>query len=146
MVDLLSLYKENPSLDTKNQILKNNIGLVKSIACKYSGDFDDLCQIGLITLSRCIDKFDTSKGAFSTYATRSINNRLINHVTRDRSVKTVDAEYAEAVSFPTDFSNLEDILSKLSQKDRDVFFNYLGHKQTPNAKEYQILSKIKKLL
>lgn len=146
MVDLLSAYQESKSLDTKNQIIKNNIGLVKSIAGKYTGDFDDLCQIGFITLSNCIDQFDSSKGAFSTYATRSINNRLINYVTRHKSVKTVDAEYSEAVSFPMDLSNLEDVISKLTLKDQKIFFQYLGHKKSPSAQEYKILRKIKTLL
>lgn len=58
--------------DSREEMIKRNIGLVHSIANRFRGrgaDYDDLFQSGCIGLIKAVDNFDESKGfAFSTYA------------------------------------------------------------------------------
>ncbi|MGN0536260.1 MAG: sigma-70 family RNA polymerase sigma factor [Eubacterium sp.] len=59
-------------IDSREEKIKNNIGLVHSIAGRFKGrgvEYDDLFQNGCIGLIKAVDNFDESKGfAFSTYA------------------------------------------------------------------------------
>lgn len=58
--------------DTREEMIRQNIGLVHSIANRFRGrgaDYDDLFQSGCVGLIKAVDNFDASKGfAFSTYA------------------------------------------------------------------------------
>lgn len=58
--------------DTREEMIKSNIGLVHSIANRFRGrgaDYEDLFQSGCVGLIKAVDNFDESKGfAFSTYA------------------------------------------------------------------------------
>ena len=58
--------------DSREQMIKDNIGLVHSIAKRFKGrgeDYDDLYQAGCVGLIKAVDNFDASKGfLFSTYA------------------------------------------------------------------------------
>lgn len=58
--------------DTREEMIKSNIGLVHSIANRFRGrgaDYEDLFQSGCVGLIKAVDNFDASKGfAFSTYA------------------------------------------------------------------------------
>lgn len=58
--------------DTREDMIKSNIGLVHSIAKRFKGrgaDYEDLFQSGCVGLIKAVDNFDESKGfAFSTYA------------------------------------------------------------------------------
>lgn len=58
--------------ERRNQMIEENIGLVHSIAKRFTGrgvDYEDLFQTGCIGLIKAVDNFDESKGfRFSTYA------------------------------------------------------------------------------
>lgn len=58
--------------DTREEMIKSNIGLVHSIANRFRGrgaEYEDLFQSGCVGLIKAVDNFDESKGfAFSTYA------------------------------------------------------------------------------
>ncbi len=58
--------------ESRNRMIEENIGLVHSIAKRFTGrgvDYDDLFQTGCIGLIKAVDNFDESKGyRFSTYA------------------------------------------------------------------------------
>lgn len=58
--------------DTREEMIKANIGLVHSIANRFRGrgaDYEDLFQSGCVGLIKAVDNFDESMGfAFSTYA------------------------------------------------------------------------------
>lgn len=58
--------------DLRNKMIEENIGLVHSIAKRFTGrgvDYEDLFQTGCIGLIKAVDNFDESKGfRFSTYA------------------------------------------------------------------------------
>lgn len=59
-------------IDTREDKITSNIGLVHSIANRFRGrgvDYEDLFQNGCIGLIKAVDNFDESKGyTFSTYA------------------------------------------------------------------------------
>ncbi len=59
-------------LENRDEMIVDNLGLVHSIAHRFTGrgaDYEDLFQAGCIGLIKAVDNFDASKGfAFSTYA------------------------------------------------------------------------------
>lgn len=61
------MVKEN-----RDKMIEDNIGLVHSIAKRFTGrgvDYEDLFQTGCVGLIKAVDNFDESKGfKFSTYA------------------------------------------------------------------------------
>lgn len=81
--ELFKLLKLDLSLreDIQTIILKSNIKLVYSIAKKYHPvvtlSNEDIVQLGLIGMSKAIDKFDYTKNVkFSTYATYWIKQSI----------------------------------------------------------------------
>jgi RNA polymerase sigma factor (sigma-70 family) len=62
-------------------VIKENLPLVKSIAAKYANlgvPLDDLIQEGMIGLYQALQKYDASKGAkFSTYATYWVKKKIL---------------------------------------------------------------------
>ncbi|MBS3765226.1 sigma-70 family RNA polymerase sigma factor [Candidatus Bipolaricaulota bacterium] len=106
--------------DLKDQLIEQNIGLVKSIAGDFthSGlEFEDLRQAGYIGLLNAVENYDQNEGAkFSTYASHLIKGE-IRHQIRDEqpsvhipqwvkrlNKKVKDAEeriYQETGEFPT---------------------------------------------
>jgi len=73
--------------EVREEIVKRNVGLVKSIALKFvhSGEpLDDLIQAGYIGLLNAVTNFDLAKETrFSTYATYLIRGE-IRHFIRDK--------------------------------------------------------------
>lgn len=73
-------------------------GLVVKIARKFFldyGDLDDLVQEGMIGLFKASLKYDSSKGAFSTFATLCIKSEIINAIrasTRHGNIDKVSIE------------------------------------------------------
>ena len=63
-------------MKSRDEIVKENIGLVHSCAQRFKGrgiEYDDLFQAGCIGLIKAVDAFDSSKGAkLSTYAVPGI--------------------------------------------------------------------------
>ena len=72
----------------KEEIIKENIPLVKSIANRYKNygvPLEDLIQDGLIGLWESIEKFDPKKGTkFSTYAAYWIKKRILEALEKER--------------------------------------------------------------
>ena len=58
--------------ENRDKMIEDNIGLVHSIAKRFTGrgvDYEDLFQTGCVGLIKAVDNFDESKGfKFSTYA------------------------------------------------------------------------------
>lgn len=58
--------------EKRDKMIEDNIGLVHSIAKRFTGrgvDYEDLFQTGCVGLIKAVDNFDESKGfKFSTYA------------------------------------------------------------------------------
>lgn len=77
--------------EAKERLVKENAGLIWSIARRFVGrgcDLDDLYQIGAIGLIKCIDKFDTEYGVkFSTYAVPMIMGEIKRFLRDDGIIK-----------------------------------------------------------
>lgn len=75
----------------REQLVEQNIGLVKNIALKYVNtgyEFDDLLQIGFIGLLKAVDRFNTEFDVmFSTYAVPMILGEIKRHLRDDGRVK-----------------------------------------------------------
>ena len=75
-ISMIADYQKDGQGELFDQIVRNNIRLVESIAGSYSKkighqmEFDDLVQEGILGLMKAIKKFDPENGyQFSTYAT-----------------------------------------------------------------------------
>ena len=98
---LLELVKEGDE-GARSALIENNMGLVHSIARRFTGrgcDFEELCQIGAIGLIKATDRFSLDFGVqFSTYAVPVIMGEIrqlfrdggavkISRSLRDKSIK-----------------------------------------------------------
>ncbi len=88
-LDLLQVYRQNPTLKLRNRIVTQNLGLVRKEAYHWVNQcaetFDDLVQVGSIGLIRAIERFDMNRGhAFSSFAIPYIRGE-IQHYLRDKS-------------------------------------------------------------
>lgn len=84
----------------RNELILNNLGLVRKIAYKYaksSGyEYDDLFQVGCVGLIRAADRFNTNKNyKFSTFAVSWITGLI----------KTYLRDHASSINYNRDFSN-----------------------------------------
>ena len=73
------------------QVVSSNLGLVKSIALRFTGrgvETEDLIQIGSIGMLKAIRSFDTERGtAFSTYAVPLIIGEIRRFLRDDGLIK-----------------------------------------------------------
>lgn len=73
------------------ELIKTNLGLVRSIALRFKDrgvDYDDLMQIGSIGMLKAIRSFDMSKGTvFSTYAVPLIIGEIRKYMRDDGLIK-----------------------------------------------------------
>ena len=94
------MYENTPELilkaqrgdrSAREQIIKENLGLVHSIVKKFMGrgyDAEDLFQIGCIGIIKAVDKFDTSYNVrFSTYAVPMIMGEIKRFLRDDGAIK-----------------------------------------------------------
>lgn len=91
--DTLSLIKKAQEGDPTalEELVKSNMGLVKSIAVRFRDrgvEFEDLCQIGTIGMIKAIRNFDNSHGTmFSTYAVPLIMGEIRKYLRDDGLIK-----------------------------------------------------------
>lgn len=89
-LELLKLAKEG-NQDAKEQLVKENLGLVWAVARRFMGrghELEDLYQIGCIGLMKCIEKFDlTYDVKFSTYAVPMISGEIKRFLRDDGMIK-----------------------------------------------------------
>jgi len=125
--DLIGMLRAGDASDSahlKDELVRRNVGLVKSIALKFvhSGEpLDDLIQAGYIGLLNAVTNFDLAKDTrFSTYATYLIRGE-IRHFIRDkhatiripqwvqtmnRRIKQVEEEVFQAEGRPPTLSEI----------------------------------------
>ncbi len=86
-LELLRAYHEEGDERARDQLIEQNMPLVRAIARRYSGKgepLDDLVQVGSIGLIKAIDRFDLDRGvALQTYAVPTIVGEIKRHF-RDR--------------------------------------------------------------
>lgn len=77
--------------EAQELIVKQNTGLVKNLALKFTGsgyELDDLLQIGFMGLLKAIDRFDTKFDVmFSTYAVPMILGEIKRYIRDDGRIK-----------------------------------------------------------
>lgn len=76
----------------KEELIKANMGLVKSIACRFEArnchEREDLTEVGKIGLLKAIDGFDENRGySFSTYAFPHIAGEIKRFLRDDGMIK-----------------------------------------------------------
>ena len=80
---LLRSYHEDGDLRAREQLIEQNMSLVRSLARRYSyrgEQLEDLVQIGAIGLIKAIDRFDLERGVeLTTYATPNIIGEIKRH-------------------------------------------------------------------
>ena len=125
-------YKENPTIEIRNQIIEANLKMVVSVAIKISKKYikhplEDLINDGVFGLIRAIEKFEIERGnKFSTYAypwimqsiTRSIANcgetiRLPVHFS-DYAGKIKKLENEYAITHGSKYMSDEEVAKKLN--------------------------------
>ena len=88
--DLLELATKGDA-DATELLIKNNLGLVRSIAVRFKDrgvEFEDLVQIGSMGMLKAIRSFDLSKGTvFSTYAVPLIIGEIRRFIRDDGLIK-----------------------------------------------------------
>ena len=76
--------------EAREQLIKDNVGLVWSIVRRYIGrgqEAEDLFQIGVIGLMKAVDKFDLSyEVMFSTYAVPMISGEIKRYLRDNNSL------------------------------------------------------------
>lgn len=93
MIDNLELLikAKNGDDNAKETLVSQNLGLVWSVARRFTGrgyDLEDLFQLGCIGLLKCIDRFDVSYGVcFSTYAVPLIQGEIRRFIRDSGAIK-----------------------------------------------------------
>jgi len=89
-LELIELSK-NGDKRALEELVENNIGLVRSVAARFRDrgvEYEDLIQIGSIGIIKAIKSFDTSFGtAFSTYAVPMIIGEIKRFLRDDSMIK-----------------------------------------------------------
>lgn len=127
---------------TKQQLIENNMNLVYSLISKEYHSYlcdEDIIQAGMLGLCKAADKWDESKGNFSTYAWYSIRNTILKEFearAKHRGVLSLDYEVngedGDRVPFGSFLVGQEDVgyvdtdvdLEQLSPTQRKVFALY----------------------
>lgn len=88
--ELVALAQEGDDGATE-ELIRLNIGLVRSIAARFTGrgtEYEDLVQIGTIGMIKAIRSFDLSRGTvFSTYAVPLIIGEIRRYLRDDGIIK-----------------------------------------------------------
>ena len=74
--ELFREYKENPTIEKRNEIVEKYLYMVEILVKKYLGkgvEYDDLYQVGAMALVLAVERYDISRGfEFSSFATPTI--------------------------------------------------------------------------
>ncbi len=88
----LLLQAKNGDDSAKEKLVEQNLGLVWSVARRFTGrgyDIEDLFQIGCIGLIKCIDKFSFEyQVKFSTYAVPLIQGEIKRFLRDSGAIKS----------------------------------------------------------
>ncbi len=123
-MELLIAYKNQPSIELRNRLVRLNAGLVRKIAHRISHQcsepYEDLEQIGYLGLIRAIERFNPNQGcAFSSFAVPYIRGEML-HFLRDRGT---------TIKIPRRWQDIQ----KDAQKLQSEMIRRLGRQ--PNDKE-----------
>jgi len=122
ILNLLDKIK-NGDIVAKNKLIKHSLKLVYDIInLKYQNnlyDFDDLFQVGTLSLEKAIEHFDIEKGNdFSRYAYVIINNEIFNYI------KNEDKNNSLNLSLDENFYEVKEYINRNNYYDFvDNFIN-----------------------
>lgn len=103
-------YKTTRSLDIRNKILMQYLGIVKCIAIKMNSvyrskaDLEDIVNEGVLVLMDCIEKFEPERGIkFETFASIRIRGSIIDYIRNQdwiprslrKKVKDIESTYSK---------------------------------------------------
>jgi RNA polymerase sporulation-specific sigma factor len=111
----LLLLRHEPTI--RDQIIRQNANLVRSIANKFNPDDEDVYSEGMIGLIKAIEKFDESKKIkFSTFAYKYISGTILDYYNR------IETKIPDAISLnePTDDSGLYELIDLLESSEDNI--------------------------
>ena len=83
----IALYRQNGDIALRNEIVLNNMGLVRACALSMRnmyikfGEVDDVVNEGVLALMDAIETYDPSKGAkFETFASLRVRGAIIDYI------------------------------------------------------------------
>lgn len=83
----IALYRENGDIALRNEIVLNNMGLVRACALSMRnmyikfGEVDDVVNEGVLALMDAIETYDATKGAkFETFASLKVRGAIIDYI------------------------------------------------------------------
>lgn len=121
--ELFEQYKDNPTIDKRNEIVEKYLYMVDILIRKYMGkgvDYDDLYQVGAMALVSAVERFDPSKGfEFSSFATPTILGEIKKYF-RDKQW---------SLKVPR---RLKEIASKVTESKEALYAKY---QRNPTAEE-----------
>jgi len=137
--------------EAKNILIEKNLGLLNTIAKKYSQkyelDFDDLFQEGYFGLKKAVDEFDPMKGyRFSSFAYPIIENKIrdsIRKVVKDqnrtmpldgKSDREDDIPLIEKLEDRDTKSPIDEIIDREEKKERDRQIEEILNKLKPKER------------
>ncbi|NLJ57629.1 MAG: FliA/WhiG family RNA polymerase sigma factor [Tissierellia bacterium] len=121
-IQLLQQYSRTKDINIRNKIIEKHSNLVKIIALKMRGiyqqygDLDDVVNEGIIALMDAVERFDPSKNTkFETYASIRIRGSIIDYVRKqDWIPRKVKSDYKMV-------KEAEDLLAnKLGREPTDI--------------------------
>lgn len=100
----VALYQQNRDIALRNEIVLNNMGLVRAVALsmrnmylKY-GDVDDVVNEGVIALMDAIEGYSPDRGAkFETYASLKIRGAIIDFLRKQDWIPRNVRKFAKAL-------------------------------------------------
>ncbi len=100
--EIFERYKENPTIELRNEIAEHNLRLVVSIAKKYhrvDNQFMDSVADGNIGLLRAVERFDVTKGyKFSTFATWWIRQAITRQIADTERIIRIPVHLLERIN------------------------------------------------
>ena len=109
------------------QLVNDNMGLVKSVAKRFLGrgtDFEDLVQIGTIGLIKAIRNFDTNQNCvLSTYAVVLIVGEIKRHLRDDGMIKisrSTKANSTKIAAYTKEFQQKNNRLPQIKEIAKDL--------------------------
>ena len=121
--ELFEQYKDNPTIDKRNEIVEKYLYMVDILIRKYTGkgvDYEDLYQVGAMALVSAVERFDPSKGfEFSSFATPTILGEIKKYF-RDKQW---------SLKVPR---RLKEIASKVTESKEALYAKY---QRNPTAEE-----------
>lgn len=86
--------------EARNKIIIDNMNLVYYVANYYRNsniEFDDIIGYGFEGLVKCVDKYDSTKSQFSTFAFRCIQNEILMAFNKENRQNKIMKHYENSV-------------------------------------------------